>query len=307
MAILLHPWSDHDKWRESFATLLPHLEVQLWPDIPDPEAILYAVVGTHNRADFARYPNLRAILPMAAGIDQLGPLDQLPDVPIVRLTEETMSTEMAAVVLHWVVHFQKRFDAFADQQQRSEWKELSYPSASEYTVGILGYGTIGQRIAEALSSFGYKVNGWSRSAREITGGEHFAGLDRLVDFLGASDAIVNVLPATPETRHLMNADRFAHLRPGAVYITIGRGTTTDPQALISALDNGHLHAAVLDVTHPEPLPASSPLWSHPKITITPHVAGYTAVGPTARFIAANITRIENGEAPFPVVDRTIGY
>jgi glyoxylate/hydroxypyruvate reductase A len=307
MAILLNPWSYHDEWAEAFSSELPDLPIQIWPDVTDPEAILYAIVGSHPAEDFARYPNLLAILPAAAGVDQLGSLDDLPDVPIVRLVEPSMSNEMATVAVHWVVHFQKRYDVFAEQQADSEWRELAYPAAHKYTVGILGYGTIGGRVAEVLVDVGYPVNGWSRTPREMHSGTHYAGLDQLDEFLSACSAIINLLPATPDTHNLMNADRFAYVGPGALYFTMGRGTTTDTAALVDALDSGRLHAAVLDVTDPEPLPTDSPLWSHPKITITPHVAGYTAIGPAATVIAANIRRIEAGETPFPLVDRFLGY
>lgn len=306
MVILLHPSSEPQRWLEAFSVLLPGMSIQQWPDIEDPDTIRYAVVDEHPAQDLHRYPNLRAILAFSAGVEQFRSPDY-PDVPVVRLTDDTMSNEMAAYVLHWIVYFQKRFDAYRDQQTRADWRELPYTPAHQYRVGILGFGMTGRRIGEVLAAVDYQINAWSRSGGDDEGVIHFAGVESLDAFLASSDAIVNLLPDTADTKGLMNADRFAHFRPDAIYITIGRGTTTDQEALVAALDDGRLHAAVLDVTAPEPLPDGSPLWNHPNAHITPHVAGYTHVTSASQVIAANIRRLESGQEPFPILDRRRGY
>ncbi len=306
MTILLHPWSRAEQWRVAFEMELPTMPIQVWPDVHDPEAVRYAVLGLHDADDLRRYPNLQAILAVSAGIEHFRSPD-FPDVPVVRLIDDFMSNEMAAYALHWVIQFQKHFDGYREQQARSAWEPIDYTPANEYRVGILGFGTIGRRIGETFTALDYAVNGWSRSPHEIEGVSHYAGAESLESFLAASNAVVNVLPSTGDTRQLMNADRFAQMPRGAVYISIGRGTTTDSDALLNALDTRHLHAAVLDVTRPEPLPVDSPLWLHPRAHITPHVAGFTLVKSASRLIADNIRRMEAGEAAFPLYDRSRGY
>lgn len=282
------------------------MAIQLWPNIDDPQAVTYAIVGRHPAEDLHRYPNLKAILALSAGVEQFRSND-FPQVPIVRLNDPAMSNEMAAYALHWILHFQRRFDAFAAQQKQGEWRQLSYTPSHEYRVGILGFGTIGRRLGEVFASLDYPINAWSRGGGEHPGVDHYAGLDGLDAFLKTSDAIINVLPSTPETRRLMNSERFAHVGPGAVYLTMGRGDTTDAEALIKALDAGRIQAAVLDVLALEPLPPESPLWTHARVRITPHVAGYTQIDTASAVIAANIRRLENGQQPFPILDTNRGY
>lgn len=282
------------------------MSIQLWPNVNDPGAVNYAIVGRHPAEDLHRYPNLKAILALSAGVEQFRSND-FPQVPIVRLDDPAMSNEMAAYALHWILHFQRRFDAFAAQQKQGEWTELPYTHSHQYRVGILGFGRIGRRVGEVFASLDYPINAWSRGGGEHHGVDHYAGLDGLNAFLEASDAIINLLPSTPETTALMNAERFAHVGPGAIYLTMGRGATTDAEALIEALDAGRIQAAVLDVLALEPLPPKSPLWAHAGVHITPHVAGYTQIDTASAVIAANIRRLENGQKPFPILDRTRGY
>ena len=181
-------------------------------------------------------------------------------------------------------------------------------SPRQHRVGILGYGTIGRRIGRAFSDLGYPVNAWSRRGSNDANVTSFAGLDALESFLGSCDAVINVLPNTEATSGLLTADRFAQFTAGATFINIGRGTVVaDENELVDAVESGLIGAAVLDVTNPEPPSGSSRLFSHPRIQITPHVAGATQIPTAARLIAANITRIRNGEDPFPVVDPSTGY
>lgn len=306
MAILLNPWAKPERWLDVFRELLPDLPIHLWPDIPKPEEIRYAIVGDHPAEDLRRYPALRAILALSAGVEHLvGPA--VPDVPLVRLHDEHMSTEMAAWVVHWVVHFHRGFDRYADQQQRAIWQVHRPGRANHHPVGILGYGAIGRRIGEVLADLEYPINAWVRTERKIDGVEVHAGLGGLDAFLGASSFVVNLLPDTPETARLMDESRFSAMRDGSVYLSLGRGATTDHAALIRALDSGPLRAAVLDVTDPEPLPTDSPLWAHPAVRITPHVSGPTNVRTAAAAVAENVLRMERGEPPRPVVDRRHRY
>lgn len=304
MTLLLNPYSSPDEWKAAFETQLPDADVRVWPDAPDPEQVEYISCVLLPDTDLSTFTNLRAILAMSAGVEQFRDLD--PSIPVVRLADDVMSQEMAAYAVHWVTHFQRRFDAFIEQQRSATWEELPYTQAADFPIGILGYGTIGSVVAEAFAQLRYPVNAWSRTPKNVPGVTTFAGADQIDDFLGASKAVVNVLPNTPDTFCLMNESRFRVMPAGSIYVTIGRGWTTDGGGLLAALDD-HLGAAVLDVTYPEPLPSDSPLWGHPKVRITPHVSGYTQVTSASQLIADNIRRIENGADPFPLLDRSRGY
>lgn len=309
MAILLNPGGyrySPEAWLAAFQRELPDVEIRLWPDSPEPDEIEFVIAVRHDPALLGTYPHLRAVLAMGAGVEQYtGP--GMPDVPVVRLEDPSMSNEMAAYVTHWIVHFQKRMDAYLRNQAKRTWQSEDYTTGDDYPIGMLGFGRIGRRIGEVLHGLGFPVNAWSRSGTSEPWTTSYAGTENLADFLAASAAVVNVLPSTPSTDKVMNADRFAQCRPGALFINLGRGATVDETALLAALESGQIGNAVLDVSDPEPLSDDSLLWSHPSVRITPHVAGFTGVGPASKVISANIRRILAGEEPYPLVERGRGY
>lgn len=287
--------------------LLPSEELWLWPDCPDPGEVEMLVAWRMRRDDLATFTNLTHILSMGAGTEQWQ-REGSPDVAIVRLADPNMSTEMAAYALHWVVHFQRDFHVRFGADDLAEWGERTAPPPSEYPVGILGFGTIGRRIGEAFQHLGYPVNAWSRSGTDAEGVVSFAGLKELASFLAASNAVISVLPNTDATRGLLTAERFGQFRPGATFVNIGRGSVVDSETdLLAAVDAGQLGAVVLDVTNPEPPAQDTPLLAHPSVVITPHISGTTQIASAAELIAANIERIRAGEAPFPLVDKSVGY
>lgn len=306
MTIVVNPYSQREAWIERLGAMLPDDELRLWPDTGDAATVEFAIAWRLPRATMHSFTNLRAVLSLSAGAEQWQQ-EGMPDVPIVRLADPAMSSEMAAYAVHWVMHHQRRFDVILEQQRQGIWDEPPSTPAWDYNVGVLGYGTIGMTIGHAFKQLGYQVSGWSRSGRSEPGVTHYAGAEQLVEFLGAVDAVVNVLPSTPETTKLLDRPRLAAMRPGSVLVNIGRGTVLDEFALVEALDGGPLGAAVLDVTDPEPPPADSPLWNHPGVVLTPHVAGRTRLETSSELVVANIARIRSGEEPFPLLDRSVGY
>jgi len=308
MSILVNPWSQGDEWMAELARHLPDEELLLWPDCPDPEAIEMVAAWRMKRTDLQTFTNMTTILSMGAGTEQWQ-REGTPAVQIVRLADPAMSDEMAAYAVHWVTHFQRCFETGFTADLLDLWGAPDgHTPSSEYRIGILGYGTIGKRIGSAFADLGHPINAWTRSGTDEVGVQSFAGVEQLGDFLASSNAVINVLPNTPATTGLLTAERFSQFADESVFVNIGRGTVVADEAeLISALDAGHLRAAVLDVTNPEPPAADSPLLAHPKIRVTPHVAGSTQVPSAAKLIAANIRRIRAGEAPFPVVDPASGY
>jgi len=289
-----------------FAELLPDETFWTWPDCPDPEQVEMLIAWRMRRSDLATFTNLTHILSLGAGTEQWQK-DGSPDAAIVRLSDPDMSNEMAVYALHWVAHFQRDFDVRFEASGIDTWGERDTPTPPEYPVGVLGFGSIGRRIGAAFQSLGYPVNAWTRSGTDAEGVTSYAGLDELEAFLGASRAVVNVLPDTAATQGLLDADRLAQF-DGATLVNIGRGTVLSSESdLAAAVDAGHVGAAILDVTNPEPPDPESPIFGHDRIVVTPHIAGTTQARTAAKLIAANIIRIRAGEQPFPVVDPTAGY
>ena len=156
-------------------------------------------------------------------------------------------------------------------------------------------------------SNGYHVKGWSRSTKTVDAIDFYEGKDGLPDFLQHLDVLVCLLPLTANTHEIINAQFLQRLADGTFLINAARGKHVNTNDLITALDSGKLRGALLDVTEPEPLPKKHPLWSHPAVTITPHVAGPTQMQESVRQIVANLKRAEAGETLTGLVDRERGY
>ena len=254
-------------------------------------------------------PRLKAIFSLGAGVDGFLRDPEFPrHLPVVRFVDETLQREMAQyVTMHaLIIHRQQR--AFDAAQRESAWKQrmLARPSR-DVRIGILGMGDIGAVTAERLLMFDFQVFGWSRTRKAVAGVTSFAGQEELAKFLASSDIMVCMLPLTPETENILDAKLFAGLPQGAWVMNVGRGGHCNEQDLLAALDSGHLGGAVLDVFQTEPLPADSPFWSHPNVTVTPHIAGITDPRNASAFVVDCVARAETG-APFKnVVDLNRGY
>jgi glyoxylate/hydroxypyruvate reductase A len=197
--------------------------------------------------------------------------------------------------------------AYPQQQRDAVWRRIPWALAADWPVGVMGLGVIGGFIAGRFAACGYPVAGWVRGSRSHEGIEVFAGKERLKDFLARSRVVINVLPLTAETQGILDASAFSAMPAGAYVVNIGRGPHVVDDDLIAALDSGQLAGAMLDVFREEPLPAQHPYWRHPKVIVTPHAAAPTIVDAAERQVIENVRRIERGEAPLGVVDRTKGY
>jgi len=290
---------------------LGDLDFRLWtPDganIGDPADIEFVLAWGPKKGAFKEFPNLKAIFCLGAGVDHLIGRD-LPDgVPVVRLVDPGLTRGMREYVIYWTLHYHRRFKEYADSAAAGEWRQLPQADTRKRRVGILGLGVLGADAAAHLCALEFDVAGWSRSAKALDGIESFHGTDGLAAFLARTEILVNLLPLTPETTGIINAENLSQLPKGAVVINAARGPHVVDDDLIRALDDGHIAAATLDVFHTEPLPDDHPFWAHPKINITPHAASLTVQETAAVAIADNIRRIRAGEPPAPIVDPETGY
>jgi glyoxylate/hydroxypyruvate reductase A len=254
-------------------------------------------------------PNLKAVFSLGAGVDGFLRDPEFPkNLPLVRFVDPTLMHEMAQfVTMHVLIaHRGQRF--FDAMQRQGKWQQrmLTKPSR-DTSIGILGLGDIGATIAASLLGFDFQLLGWSRSPKSVSGVKSFAGKEELPQFLAQCDYCVCVLPLTDDTRGIMNADFFAKLPKDAFVINVARGGHLIEEDLIAALDSGHLSGAVLDVFQTEPLPADSPIWSHPKITATPHIAGITDPRMALAYVADCVARCESGRPLENIVDLGKGY
>lgn len=296
------------RWLPAFAQALPELHV-VGPELPaDPAGVAFVAAWRPPPGLFARLPGLRAVFALGAGVDAFLARDDLPpEVPLCKLADAGMAEQMLEFVLPGVLAWQRRTLEYAELQRRCEWRALPARSRGEVRVGVLGLGRIGARVAAELARMGYRVSGWSRGAREVPGVDVRSGADALPALLACSDVLVNLLPSTPETRGLLDGGRLRLLPRGAHLVQASRGDQLDSGALLALLDSGQVGGAWLDVFATEPLPADSPLWSHPRVVVTPHVAAITLVAPAVEQVARNIRALLRGGEPEHTVGRARGY
>ncbi|HUH48612.1 MAG TPA: glyoxylate/hydroxypyruvate reductase A [Mycoplana sp.] len=277
----------------------------------DLSGIDYAVVWKPGADLFSRANDLKAVFSGGAGVDHVMTLPGLPEVPVVRFVDPTLTTRMSEwVVLQCLLHL-RQFKAYEALNAKRIWRELAQPEAKEVTVGIMGLGVLGSDAAAKLRVMGFDVIGWSRRKKEIEGIETFdaAGLDA---FLARTDILVGLLPLTAETRGFFNAALFSKLRRkgplgGPVFVNAGRGGSQVEADILAALDNGTLAGASLDVFEQEPLPLESRLWTHEKVFVTPHAAAASDVKALFAHVEQQIARLEGGQSLQHVVDRSAGY
>jgi glyoxylate/hydroxypyruvate reductase len=288
---------EHQAWWHALRAAAPQC---LWhrDDAPFERGLIdAAVVANPAPGALAALPKLRLIQSLWAGVDKLlGDATVPAKVPLARMVDPAMNAAMAETALWAVLGLHRRFFDYAAQQARGQWQPHAQRRADEVSVLVLGAGQMGSAVATRLSAQSLRVGTWR--AREAA---------PLAPRLATAEIVINLLPLTPATRGLLGARLFASLPRGASIVNLARGAHVVDAELLAALDSGHLHRAVLDVFHAEPLPAEHPFWRHPRVTVLPHVAALTDERSAAQIVAANLSALARGDALAHLVDRARGY
>lgn len=295
-------------WLEGLRAALPDASIELWTAGASPAD--YAVVWAPSQQFFDEQTALKGIFNIGAGVDALMKLHLPAGVPVVRLDDAGMSVQMAEYVCHAVIRHFREFDAYEADVAGGKWSYRKPRARSDFPVGVMGLGVLGERVAIALKQFDFPVLGWSRSAKHIDGVQSFSGVEGFNDFLAATRIVVCLLPLTPGTENILNRGNLLKLMPDAYVINVARGGHVVDGDLIALIDSGDLAGATLDVFRQEPLPAEHPFWKHPKITVTPHTSARTLRAESISQIVGKIQALNNGAAIASiagVVDTKKGY
>lgn len=309
--IFYHPTFNAAWWVNALEKALPHARVREWK-AGDNHPADYALVWQPPVEMLAGRP-LKAVFALGAGVDSiLSKLNAHPEmldasIPLFRLEDTGMGLQMQEYAVSQVLHWFRRFDDYQALKNQAIWKPLPEYTREEFGVGIMGAGVLGSKVAESLQAWGFPLRCWSRSRKSWPGVESYAGREELRTFLNQTRVLINLLPNTAQTVGIINSELLDQLPDGAYVLNLARGVHVQEAELLAALDSGKLKGAMLDVFSQEPLPQESPLWRHPRVAMTPHIAAVTRPAEAIDYIARTITQLEKGEPVTGQVDRARGY
>ena len=306
------PRTDAALWMQGIKERLQEANIRMWQPGDNAPAD-YAMVRLPPPEMLKGRISLKGIFSLSAGVDDiLAALRENPgmlpeSVPLFRLEDAGMGIQMAEYATHWVLGWYRRFGDYQDQKIRKEWMALDIPPLSEFAVGILGAGVLAMSVLKGLKPWGFPLRCWSRSLKHIDGVISFHGHDQLPTFLHGTRVLINLLPDTPQTKDIINRKLLKQLEPQSFVMNLARGAQLVEEDLLAALEAGEVKAAALDVFKAEPLPASHPFWTHPRIAITAHSSAKTIPEASFDYLVEGIRTLEAGGMPRGRVDIKRGY
>lgn len=301
-------------WVEHLNSQLQNQTVLLPDQIPEGEEALVdiAIVSNPNPEDLLRYPNLVWVQSLWAGVEGLvqalkSDVFNKASFQLVRLVDPTLAQSMAESVLAWTLYLQRNMPCYAQQQGQKQWRKLQHRDSKDLRISMLGAGKLGLASLNLLQQLNYSLSCWTRSPKVLDGISHYHGQDGLKAMMEQTDILINLLPLTPNTHHMLNNETLAWLPKGAKLINFSRGAVVNTDDLLACLDSGQIEHAVLDVFEQEPLPLESEVWSHPKITVLPHISAPTNKKTAAKIVADNIHLYRTENKLLESVDIKLGY
>lgn len=302
---LIIPDRKLDALVQALQTLLPDVQLQVWPQIDAPESVEFAVVWRQPAGSLQAFRQLKALQSFGAGVDNILQDPQLPALPLARIVDPDLTQSMLQYLQTVVQYYQLRFDEFARQQQHQLWKPRSPRKLKQ--IAVLGLGELGAAAATYFAAQGYQVTGWAASAKQLPAVQCFYGDDGFAPAVQAADLVICLLPLTPQTENLLNSQRLALFKAGALLVNVARGAIVVEDDLLAALAGGQLAGACLDVFRTEPLPADHPFWQQTNILLTPHISAVTNADTAVQQIAENYRRLQAGLPLLNLIDKTRGY
>ncbi len=302
---IISPGRDPKVWIDALRTADPDLEIQVYPDIPSPEKVEMALLWQHPAGYLKTFPNLKLISSLGAGVDHILSDSAVPeDMPIVRIVDEKLTWSMTNYVIMGVLNFHRQLTRFQADQKRKVW-DMTNPEIA-VRIGVMGVGALGGDVLDKLNYMGFEVAGFGFSEKTDFPYPYFSK-NHLEQFLDQINVLVCLLPLTPETEGILNADLFGKCKPGTFLINVARGKHLMEDDLIPAIEAGQLSGALLDVYRTEPLPKEHPFWEESRIQITPHIASVTNPQAAAPQIVENFRRLKAQQPLLNLVNRAKGY
>lgn len=296
-----------EKWVTTLKKRNASLDIQVYPDVQRPEDIEFAISWKHPEGLYKNYPNLKVIASMGAGVNHILKDKDLPKgVKVTRIVDDQLTKDMSHFVLLQCLAVSRNLFHHHQDQDSKTWKVKSYQTPQQTSVGIMGYGVLGQAAGKLLKANGFEVCGYANSSKTVDSIKVY-GADERDEFLENTQILVCLLPVTSETVGVLNLELFKKLKENGYLINVARGEHLNEEDLITALDQGVLKGASLDVFQEEPLPESHPFWNHKNIQITPHIASMTDPESVASQLLENYKRMQNDESLLNEVDVSRGY
>ncbi len=260
-------------WREQFEKIAPHIPLLIGTKTDHPEDVVCAMVWKQPKGALKRFTNLKLVFSMGAGVDHVLADETIPShIPICRVIDPQMAFSMSNYILMALLNHHRSWYEFQAAQQQKHWAQFEFNERS-VKVGVLGIGHLGMDVATKIHQLGFQVMGFSTSPKITPFPSFFE--DGWDSFIKSINVLVCTVPYTPKTKGLLNYSLFEQFSEPTYLINVSRGSVQVEKDIIRALDEGLLSGAFLDVFEEEPLPKDSPLWLHPKVKITPHIASLT--------------------------------
>lgn len=298
---------DPQKWRDTLMSKNESLDIQIYPDIDRPEDVEFAISWKHPEGLYKDFPNLKVIASMGAGVNHILKDNDLPEqVRVTRIVDEQLTEDMSQFVLLNCLAVSRNFFRHLQDQSAKLWNTKPYQTPKNTSVGIMGYGVLGQEAGKVLKKNGFEVIGYANSSKTVEGIRVY-GEKEQDEFLNNTQILVCLLPVTELTTGILNLDLFRKLKNKAYLINVARGEHLNEDDLLKAIDQDIISGASLDVFREEPLPSSHPFWEHPHIQITPHIASMTDPESVANQLLDNYKRMKNGKALLNEVNTAKGY
>lgn len=308
IAIITNSKKKSELWETALNKRLPNTQIAIYPNNKAIKNAPFILCWKPEQDQFRAFPNLKVIQSLGAGVDHIFDTNPIPKgAKVVRLIDERLTVDMWEFTLAATMNYIKDFRLYAQQEQEKNWTPHQYKTIPETTVSIMGLGQIGGYVAAQFAKLGFKTQGWSNSKKRIRKVKTYAGQAELPKLLAKTDVLINILPLTPQTTGILNKENLQLLKKGAYIINVGRGGHLVENDLPNLIDSEQLSGATLDVFAQEPLPQNHPFWTHPKITVTPHIASLTNIESAINQVVENYQRMEKGEALLNEVSADKGY